>query len=43
MKKVTLLVAPILALVIVAAAFASTDSRGPAARTAKASSPAPRR
>src|SRR3954453_22588132 len=38
MKKVTLLVAPILALVIVAAAFASTDSRGPAARTAKASS-----
>src|SRR3954447_17462757 len=38
MKKVTLLVAPILALVVVAAAFASTDSRGPAARTAKASS-----
>ena len=38
MKKVTLLVTPILALVIVAAAFASTDSRGPAARTAKASS-----
>jgi branched-chain amino acid transport system substrate-binding protein len=38
MKKVTLLVAPVLALVIVAAAFASTDSRGPAARTAKASS-----
>jgi ABC-type branched-subunit amino acid transport system substrate-binding protein len=37
MKKVTLLVAPILALVIVAAAFASTDSRGPAARTTKAS------
>src|SRR6188472_1346060 len=38
MKKVTLLVAPILALVIAAAAFASTDSRGPAARTTKASS-----
>jgi len=38
MKKVTLLVAPILALVVVAAAFASTDSRGPAARTSKASS-----
>src|SRR4051812_37667257 len=37
MKKVTLLVAPILALVVVAAAFASTDSRGPAATSAKAS------
>src|SRR5690349_8000179 len=37
MKKVTLLVTPILALVVVAAAFASTDSRGPAAHAAKAS------
>jgi ABC-type branched-subunit amino acid transport system substrate-binding protein len=36
MKKVTLLVTPILALVVVAAAFASTDSRGPAVRSAKA-------